>query len=158
MARVRDGSGYEKNHEINWGSYYTGTFVYLTLGCLCLVCRYAHALLVGLTVIVVAIPEGLPLALTLSLAVTVRRMLRQGCLVRRLQACETMGSVTAVLFDKTGTLTMVMQQPASPRIIMHIYTRRIIFIVRYDIHITPPEYPSFPTLNSPRLRRTTFAR
>ncbi|XP_003573930.1 calcium-transporting ATPase 7, plasma membrane-type [Brachypodium distachyon] len=60
----------------------------------------------AVTIIVVAIPEGLPLAVTLTLAFSMKRMVREHALVRRLSACETMGSVTAICTDKTGTLTL----------------------------------------------------
>ncbi|KXS09080.1 calcium-translocating P-type ATPase [Gonapodya prolifera JEL478] len=62
-------------------------------------------LISAVTIIVVAVPEGLPLAVTLALAYGTLRMLRDGCLVRVLSACETMGGATAVCSDKTGTLT-----------------------------------------------------
>ncbi|EGR33372.1 hypothetical protein IMG5_055150 [Ichthyophthirius multifiliis] len=62
-------------------------------------------ILIGITVVVVAIPEGLPLAVTLSLAYSVKKMLRDKNLVRKLQACETMGGADCICSDKTGTLT-----------------------------------------------------
>jgi len=63
-------------------------------------------LLLGITIVVVAVPEGLPVAVTLSLAYSVLRMARENCLVRRLLACETMGAAEVVCVDKTGTLTL----------------------------------------------------
>ena len=60
---------------------------------------------IGITVLVVAIPEGLPLAVTISLAYSVLKMQKEQNLVRRLHACETMGGVDAICSDKTGTLT-----------------------------------------------------
>ena len=57
------------------------------------------------TLIVMAVPEGLPMAITLSLALNMRRMLKSNNLVRKLHACETMGAVTVICTDKTGTLT-----------------------------------------------------
>ncbi|KAJ1996867.1 plasma membrane calcium, partial [Coemansia thaxteri] len=59
----------------------------------------------AVTVIVVAVPEGLPLAVTLALAVATTRMLKDNCLVRLLESCETMGNATTICSDKTGTLT-----------------------------------------------------
>lgn len=61
--------------------------------------------LIAMTILVVAIPEGLPLAVTLSLAVSVGKMMKDNNLVRRLQACETMGGANIICSDKTGTLT-----------------------------------------------------
>ncbi|XP_067932437.1 plasma membrane calcium-transporting ATPase 2-like [Watersipora subatra] len=61
--------------------------------------------IIGVTVLVVAVPEGLPLAVTLALAYSVRKMMHDNNLVRHLDACETMGNATAICSDKTGTLT-----------------------------------------------------
>ncbi|XP_009077439.1 PREDICTED: plasma membrane calcium-transporting ATPase 2 isoform X6 [Acanthisitta chloris] len=61
--------------------------------------------IIGVTVLVVAVPEGLPLAVTISLAYSVKKMMRDNNLVRHLDACETMGNATAICSDKTGTLT-----------------------------------------------------
>ncbi len=61
--------------------------------------------MIAVTLIVVAVPEGLPMAVTLSLAYSMRRMLRTNNLVRRMHACETMGATTVICTDKTGTLT-----------------------------------------------------
>lgn len=58
--------------------------------------------IIGVTVLVVAVPEGLPLAVTISLAYSVRKMMRDNNLVRHLDACETMGNATAICSDKTG--------------------------------------------------------
>ncbi|XP_066117742.1 plasma membrane calcium-transporting ATPase 4 isoform X2 [Saccopteryx bilineata] len=62
--------------------------------------------IIGITVLVVAVPEGLPLAVTISLAYSVKKMMKDNNLVRHLDACETMGNATAICSDKTGTLTM----------------------------------------------------
>uniref|UniRef100_A0A5K3EPV4 Calcium-transporting ATPase n=1 Tax=Mesocestoides corti TaxID=53468 RepID=A0A5K3EPV4_MESCO len=67
--------------------------------------RLVGFIITGVTVLVVAVPEGLPLAVTLSLAYSVRKMMDDNNLVRHLDACETMGNATAICSDKTGTLT-----------------------------------------------------
>ena len=64
-----------------------------------------QSVMLAVTLIVVAVPEGLPMAVTLSLAYSMRRMLKTGNLVRRMHACETMGAATVICTDKTGTLT-----------------------------------------------------
>lgn len=64
-----------------------------------------HSVMLAVTLIVVAVPEGLPMSITVSLALSMRRMLRQNNLVRKLHACETMGAATVICTDKTGTLT-----------------------------------------------------
>ncbi|KKP05770.1 Ca2+-transporting ATPase [Trichoderma harzianum] len=66
---------------------------------------FLHILVMAITIIVVAVPEGLPLAVTLSLAFATKRMTRENNLVRHLQSCETMGNATVICSDKTGTLT-----------------------------------------------------
>lgn len=67
-------------------------------------------LMVAVTLIVVAVPEGLPMAVTLSLAYSMRRMLKTSNLVRKMHACETMGATTVICTDKTGTLTQNLMQ------------------------------------------------
>lgn len=64
-----------------------------------------RCLTVGITVIVVAIPEGLPMAVTISLGFSVSKMIADRNFVKKLQSCELMGSVTVICSDKTGTLT-----------------------------------------------------
>ena len=64
-----------------------------------------NRLMIGVTILVVAIPEGLPLAVTISLAYSVKKMMADNNLVRHLNACETMGNATIICTDKTGTLT-----------------------------------------------------
>eukprot|EP01013_Petalomonas_cantuscygni_P000135 TRINITY_DN100_c0_g2_i1.p1 TRINITY_DN100_c0_g2~~TRINITY_DN100_c0_g2_i1.p1 ORF type:complete len:1204 (-),score=408.04 TRINITY_DN100_c0_g2_i1:741-4352(-) len=68
--------------------------------------RLIDAVLIAITIVVVAVPEGLPLAVTMSLAYSVQKMLADQALVRKLQACETMGCATTICSDKTGTLTL----------------------------------------------------
>ena len=67
--------------------------------------RFMQVLIVSVTIVVVAVPEGLPLAVTLALAYATTRMLKDNNLVRVLNACETMGNATTICSDKTGTLT-----------------------------------------------------
>ncbi|KAK0631152.1 hypothetical protein B0T17DRAFT_241918 [Bombardia bombarda] len=67
---------------------------------------FLRIFIVSITVVVIAVPEGLPLAVTLALAIAVTRMLKDNNLVRILSACETMGNATTICSDKTGTLTM----------------------------------------------------
>ncbi|CAG0885916.1 unnamed protein product, partial [Darwinula stevensoni] len=74
-----------------WHSYHASYFV--------------KFFIIGVTVLVVAVPEGLPLAVTLSLAYSVKKMMSDNNLVRHLDACETMGNATSICSDKTGTLT-----------------------------------------------------
>lgn len=61
--------------------------------------------IMGVTIVVVAVPEGLPLAVTLSLAYSTQKMMNDNNLIRVLEACETMGNATTICSDKTGTLT-----------------------------------------------------
>merc|ERR1719220_1822792 len=67
--------------------------------------NYVNFIIIGVTVLVVAVPEGLPLAVTLSLAYSVKKMMSDNNLVRHLDACETMGNATTICSAKTGTLT-----------------------------------------------------
>src|SRR6202012_29441 len=67
--------------------------------------EFMTILITAVTIIVVAVPEGLPLAVTLALAFATRRMGKENNLVRRLKSCETMGNATVICSDKTGTLT-----------------------------------------------------
>ncbi|XP_049928799.1 plasma membrane calcium-transporting ATPase 1-like isoform X2 [Epinephelus moara] len=112
--------------------------------------------IIGVTVLVVAVPEGLPLAVTISLAYSVKKMMKDNNLVRHLDACETMGNATAICSDKTGTLTMnrmtVVQayisgryykklpQPEQiPATVMDLLIRGIGVNCAYTSKVMPPE-------------------
>ncbi|XP_049428986.1 plasma membrane calcium-transporting ATPase 1-like [Epinephelus fuscoguttatus] len=112
--------------------------------------------IIGVTVLVVAVPEGLPLAVTISLAYSVKKMMKDNNLVRHLDACETMGNATAICSDKTGTLTMnrmtVVQayisgryykklpQPEQiPATVMDLLVRGIGVNCAYTSKVMPPE-------------------
>lgn len=71
---------------------------------------FLQTLMIAVTLVVVAVPEGLPMAVTLSLAYSMRRMLKSNNLVRKMHACETMGATTVICTDKTGTLTQNQMQ------------------------------------------------
>jgi len=72
--------------------------------------RILQYFMVAVTLIVVSVPEGLPMSVTLSLALSMRRMLQNNNLVRKMHACETMGAITVICTDKTGTLTQNQMQ------------------------------------------------
>lgn len=74
-----------------------------------------QSVMLAVTLVVVSVPEGLPMAVTLSLAYSMRRMLRTDNLVRKMHACETMGAVTVICTDKTGTLTANQMRVAETR-------------------------------------------
>lgn len=125
--------------------------------------QIVNFVITGVTVLVVAVPEGLPLAVTLSLAYSVKRMMKDNNLVRHLDACETMGNATAICSDKTGTLTTnrmtavqcfvgnkhYMRIPASsemPQGIVDLITKNISINSGFTSKILPPENPnSLPT-------------
>lgn len=90
------------------------TFIMLTakvflagepLGTMDIISALLHNFMIAVTLIVVSVPEGLPMSVTLSLALSMNRMLKTNNLVRKMHACETMGAATVICTDKTGTLT-----------------------------------------------------
>ena len=88
--------------------------------------------MMAVTLIVMAVPEGLPMAVTLALALNMRRMLKSNNLVRKLHACETMGAVTVICTDKTGTLTQNKMQVGD----MGIYTDRQLLDIAMAVNST----------------------
>ncbi len=92
-----------------------------------------HIFMVSVALIVMAVPEGLPMSITLSLAMSMRRMLKTNNLVRRMHACETMGAVTVICTDKTGTLTQ--------------NKMRVNEVVRYDA-LPPQDFAEIVAANS----------
>lgn len=101
---------------ISWGSYVAGALIVIGRVLVYAFDGADHALIdwvqycietimLAVTLIVVSVPEGLPMSITLSLALSMRRMLQSNNLVRRMHACETMGAATMICTDKTGTLT-----------------------------------------------------
>ena len=74
-----------------------------------------QSFMIAVTLVVVAVPEGLPMAVTLALAFSMRRMLKTNNLVRKMHACETMGAITVICTDKTGTLTKNQMQVAETK-------------------------------------------
>ena len=79
-----------------------------------LISHILNIFMVAVTLIVVSVPEGLPMSVTLSLALNMRRMLSTNNLVRKMHACETMGAITVICTDKTGTLTQNLMQVHEP--------------------------------------------
>lgn len=98
---------------ISWGSYSVGALIIIGRLLMCdwgldtlgLIEYLLNTFMLAITVIVVSVPEGLPMSVTLSLALSMRRMLASNNLVRKMHACETMGATTVICTDKTGTLT-----------------------------------------------------
>lgn len=99
---------------ISWGSYTMGALIIIGrllmfnwsgADTIEIISHTLDTLMLAITVIVVSVPEGLPMSVTLSLALSMRRMLASNNLVRKMHACETMGATTVICTDKTGTLT-----------------------------------------------------
>lgn len=91
---------------------------------------FMDILIVAITIIVVAVPEGLPLAVTLALAFATTRLLKENNLVRMLRACETMGNATTICSDKTGTLVSV--PPISNSFLPFIHGETDLFCIDYQ--------------------------
>lgn len=92
--------------DVNHSLHIPGSEIFATsAGIATFIAYVLQTLMIAVTLIVVAVPEGLPMAVTLSLAYSMRRMLRTNNLVRKMHACETMGATTVICTDKTGTLT-----------------------------------------------------
>ena len=81
-----------------------------------------HYFMLSVVIVVAAIPEGLPMSVALSLSLAMRKMTKANCLVRRLIACETIGSATTICTDKTGTLTKNQMQVVETSIGQPMYT------------------------------------
>ena len=79
--------------------------------------------MLAVVIIVAAVPEGLPMSVALSLSLAMRKMTRANCLVRRLIACETIGSATTICTDKTGTLTKNQMEVAGASVAAPAVTR-----------------------------------
>ncbi|PNY05304.1 calcium-transporting ATPase plasma membrane-type-like protein [Trifolium pratense] len=86
---------------------------------------------IAVTIVVVAVPEGLPLAVTLTLAYSMRKMMADKALVRRLSACETMGSATTICSDKTGTLTLNQASIIVQRLVIYYMTLQMTVVEAY---------------------------
>lgn len=83
--------------------------------------QWVNYFILAITIIVVAVPEGLPLAVTISLAYSMKQMIKDQCLVRKLESCETMGSASNICTDKTGTLTLNQMRVVKARFGSTIY-------------------------------------
>ncbi|KAA3681892.1 Ca2+ transporting ATPase, plasma membrane [Paragonimus westermani] len=120
--------------------------------------QIVNFVITGVTVLVVAVPEGLPLAVTLSLAYSVKRMMKDNNLVRHLDACETMGNATAICSDKTGTLTTnrmtavqcyiggqhyreIPNQSQLPSAVVDLIVNNISINSGYTSKLLPPDHP-----------------
>lgn len=108
-----------------------------------------NTFMLAVTLIVVAVPEGLPMSVTLSLALSMQRMLATNNLVRKIHACETMGATTVICTDKTGTLTMNQMRVAQ----MEMWTEKYSFIdglaVNSTAHLKKEENGSYTVLGNP---------
>ncbi len=108
-----------------------------------------NTFMLAVTLVVVAVPEGLPMSVTLSLALSMKRMLATNNLVRKIHACETMGATTVICTDKTGTLTMNQMRVAQ----MEMWTEKYSFIdglaVNSTAHLKKEENGSYTVLGNP---------
>ena len=104
-----------------------------------------QTIMVAVTLVVVAVPEGLPMAVTLSLAYSMRRMLKTNNLVRKMHACETMGATTVICTDKTGTLTQNRMQVSSMKIFndpINLIEENMAVNSTAELDLQNPEKPS----------------
>jgi P-type E1-E2 ATPase len=96
----------ERRMDLFGGGEDTGDYLSMS-GSIRMYCsEWIRYFILGITIVVVAVPEGLPLAVMISLAYSVRKMLEDANFVKRLASCETMGGANNICSDKTGTLTM----------------------------------------------------
>ena len=102
---VIGGAGYDSEQQVPFGGLPLAARHWGNLFGPHLFGAMLQSFLLAVTIVVVAVPEGLPLAVTISLAYSVKSMLKDNNLVRKMKACETMGNATTICSDKTGTLT-----------------------------------------------------
>ena len=117
--------------------------------------RILQYFMVAVTLIVVAVPEGLPMSVTLSLALSMRKMLQMNNLVRKMHACETIGAITVICTDKTGTLTQNRMQVAKTNFFglndQHLDDERLSILIKEGIAVNATAYLDF---SNPRAIKT----
>lgn len=115
-----------------------------------------HIFSIVVTIVVVAVPEGLPLAVTLTLTYSMRKMMMDNALVRRLADCETMGSATTICSDKTGTLTTNQMTVVESSVAgtIHLTEEREMQPAKSLTELTVPRH--FPKHYRKRLRTNIF--
>lgn len=102
-----------------------------------------NTVMIAVTVIVVAVPEGLPMSVTLSLALSMKRMLSTNNLVRKMHACETMGAATVICTDKTGTLTQNQMKVAETSFYATSLTEGAEYLIRENFAVNSTAYLDF---------------
>ncbi|TPP53765.1 HAD ATPase, P-type, IC family protein [Leishmania donovani] len=118
-------------------------FMYLVRGSPLYAMKFFENLTTAIAIVVVAVPEGLPLSVTISLAYSMRLMLKDGNLVRHLAACETMGGATVLCTDKTGTLTVPTMQ------VKQIFLSAVTYAVEDADPVVGGDLPTFGDEESP---------